>query len=90
MCWGSSFRTILGKTGLPEEAKGGEEALKQTWVEERELVQDAGFCCHWWDVNSVQEDRGRVEERAMEQDGESALGIAQASYMVLALGLPCW
>lgn len=49
-CWfsvcvgGSSFRTILGKTGLPEEAKGGEEALKQTWVEERELVQDAGFC----------------------------------------------
>lgn len=51
-CWflvcvgGSSFRTILGKTGLPKEAKGGEEALKQTWVEERELVQDAGFCCH--------------------------------------------
>lgn len=45
---GKGFRTILSKIGL---SKGGEEALKQTWVEEK-MVQDAGL----WDVNSVQED----------------------------------
>lgn len=38
----------------------------------------------------MQEDRGRIEEGAMEQGGTPAPGIAQVSYMDLALGLPCW